>query len=344
MNSFVTFDQFNPSNLGGSEPIPMSIEKPNETIKYNEIKLHYNYGTPQEPVISDLFFELPVVSATGIRMKEEENNGKTGPYKKTNFSMMIKLDLADPKTRNEIQSALDKMDEIHSQSCKVLGACKGKVKMHDFDPQRPGGMFKNPVYWPRDEVTGEKVKGKSPNIWVKLRSYKNNKTLFTDLNGKPIDWKLLTDVDITCVPLLHFEKIYIGSKASLQVFIASAVILKVVPMGTETRQTSTIDRLKEKYGANMAESVEAQLADLQMARQETLAASANASSEFGSQDYGTMHSTIPSTVTSNGSSQSVRPQMQSQNEQVSLNDFLSGAPTMPAASSIKLNVLPMKIN
>lgn len=333
MNSLVTFDQFNASKLGGSEPIPMSIEKPNETIKYNEIKLHYNYGTNEEPVISDLFFELPTVSATGIRLKEEETNGKNGAYKKTNYSMMIRLDLSDPKTKNEIQVALDKMDELHARTCQVLGTCKGKVKMHDFDPQRPGGMFKNPVYWPRDEVTGEKVKGKSPNLWVKLRNYKNNKTLFTDLNGHVVDWKLLTDVDITCVPLLHFEKIYIGSKASLQVFLASAIIVKIVPMGTETRQTSTLERLKAKYGDSGVESVEAQLAELRMARQETLASTAT-SNEFGTPDYGTMHSTIPSSSTSSSGT----------NEQASLQDFLSGAPTMttssaPAPITLKL---PMK--
>jgi len=331
MNSLVTFDQFNASRLGGTEPIPKSIEKTNETIKYNEIKLHYNYGTEVEPVISDCFFELPTVSASGICVKEEDANGKTGPYKKTNFSMMIKLDLSDPSTRNEIQLALDKMDELHARACQVLGTCKGKVKMHDFDPTRPGGMFKNPVYWPRDEVTGEKIKGKSPNIWVKLRNYKTNKTLFTDLNGRVVDWKLLTDVDITCVPLLHFEKIYIGSKASLQVFLASAIIVKIVPVGTETRQTSTIERLKAKYGDGGVESVEAQLAELRMARQDTLASTAT-SNEFGTPDYGTMHSTIPTQVSNTSHS--------SNSEQGSLQDFLSGAPSMTTTASSSSVPLP----
>jgi hypothetical protein len=338
MNSLVTFDQFNASKLGGSEPIPTSFKKGNDTIAYNDIKLHYNYGTPEEPVISDLFFELPAVSATGIRMKEEDANGKNGPYKKQTHSMMIKLDLSDPNTRGEIQAALDKMDEIHAKSCQLLSACKGKVKMHDFDAARPGGLFKNPVYWPRDEVTGEKVKGKSPNIWVKLRNYKTNKTLFTDLNNHVIDWKLLTDVDITFVPLLHFEKIYVGSKASLQVFLASAIIVKIVAIGTETRQTSTLEKLKKTYGANLADSVESQLADLRMARQETLSHTAT-SNEFGTQDYGTMHSTIPSQVSSSSSSS-----QGGSSEQASLQDFLSNAPTMPVPTTLKLNVPPpMKI-
>ena len=333
MNSLVTYDQFNPTKLGGSEPIPTSFKKGNETISYNDIKLHYNYGTPEEPIISDLFFELPSVPAGGIRMKEEDAMGKNGPYKKQTHSMMIKLDLSDPATRGEIQKALDKMDEVHSRCCQVLAGCKGKVKMHDFDATRPGGMFKNPVYWPRDEVTGEKVKGKSPNIWVKLRNYKGNRTLFTDLNGHVVDWKLLTDVDITFVPLLHFEKVYVGAKASLQVHLASAIILKVTQSGTETRQTSTLERLKEKYGANLADSVEAQLAELRMARQETIHA---APAEFGSTDYGTMHSVTPSA----GGVTAAAPA----SEQASLQDFLSGAPSMTAPNILKLNVQPLKLN
>ena len=147
----VTYDQFNSSKLGGSEPHQESFKKGVETISYNEIKLHYNYGTPEEPVISDLFFELPAVSATGIRLKEEDATGQNGPYKKQSYSMMIKLDLSDAKTRNELQNALDKMDEVHSGACQILGKSKGKVKMYQFDPARPGGEFKNPVYWPRDE-------------------------------------------------------------------------------------------------------------------------------------------------------------------------------------------------
>lgn len=314
MNSLVTYDQFNPAKLGGSEPIATSFKQGNDTISYNDIKLHYNYGTPEEPIISDVFFELPAVTAGGIQLKEKDAQGKNGPYKKQSYSMMIRMDLANKETRTELQKALEKVDEVHVKACQLLGACKGKVKMHDFDAARPGSIFKSPIYWPRDEVTGEKVNGKNPSMWVKLRSYKTNKTLFTDLNGHIVDWKLLTDVDITFVPLLHFEKIYVGAKVSIQVYLASAIILKVVPVGTETRQTSTLERLKEKYGANLADSVESQLAELRMARQEVI----HAPAEFGSTDYGTMHSVTPSV----GASVSTPVA-----EQASLQDFLSGAPS-----------------
>ena len=336
MNQLVTFDQFLSERLSGTEPIPTSFKKDNgESISYNEIKLHYNYGTTEEPVISDLFFELPPVGAAGIRMKEEEKTGKNGPYKKQTFQIMIRLELTDPKTRAEIQSAIDKIDEVHGKACQLLGKCKGKVKMHDFDPQRPGGMFKNPIYWPRDEVTGEKITGKSPSLWLKLRNGKTNKTLFTDLNGHIVDWKLLTNVDVTLVPLLHFEKIYIGSKASLQVHLASAIILKIAAAGTQSRQVSTMDRLKEKYGAGMADTLEAELAELRMARQDVLN-NAPAPKEFGSTDYGTMHSVVPAATA--GVPAVPTPQV---SEQASLQDFLSAAPPM---QTLKIGTPSLKLN
>lgn len=308
MTTFVTYDQFNPRNLGGSEPQPQAIKKPNETINYNEIKLHYNYGTAEDPVVSDLFLELPPVQATGIRLKEEDAVGKKGAYQKQNYSMMITFDLADNNARNENQKALEALDALHSTCCHILGSCKGKVKMHDFDPTRPGGMFKHPVYFPRDEVTGEKLKGRSPNIWTKLHTYKNNRTLFTDLDGLPVEWELLKDVDITFVPLLHFEKIYIGSKASLQVYLASAIVLKITKVGTETRQTPTLAKMKQKYGEKLVDSVSAQIAELRMERQDQLANSRNVNNnkqnEYGGNEYGggndygsmnPMHSEQPTT-------------------------------------------------
>jgi hypothetical protein len=286
MSTLVTYDQFNTTHLGGSDPQIQSIKKNNETINYNEIKLHYNYNTPEEPVVSDLYLELPPMQATGIRSKTEPAMGKNGAYNKESHSMMLTFNLADPQLRAENQKALEKIDEVHAVACQILGSCRGKVKMHDFDPTRPGGMFKNPIYWPRDEVTGEKIKGRNPSLWVKLHNYKNNRTLFTDLNRETIDWKLLSDVDITFVPLLHIEKIYIGSKATLQIYLASAVVIKIVQLGTETRQKETAERIKEKFGSNLADTVAAQLAELRMARQDQLAKSSISSSTHNNNDYG----------------------------------------------------------
>lgn len=312
-NKLVTFEDFSKENLKGSEPAAQQIKKPTETINYNEIKLSYNYGTPNEPIVQDLYLELPKVTATGIKRKEEPATGKNGAYTKVSESMMLIFDLANPETRNDCLKALDKLDEVHQAACNILGSCKAKLKMYDFDPTRTGGMFKNPIYWHRDEGTGEKVKGKNPNLWIKLRNSSYNRTLFTDLTGKAVDWKLLNNVNIEMVPLLHIEKVYIGAKASLQMFLNSAIILKIAAVGSESRQVSTMERLKSKYGASLADQVEAQLASLRMERQDALEAQGNFRNDpSDSNDFGTMHDLSP----------------QQNSSQVSLPEFLAGAPTM----------------
>lgn len=343
-NKIVTFDQFDAANLKGSEPIPKEIKKANETIKYNDIKLSYNYGSNEDPTIQDLFFEGPVMTSTGITTKvEAPTTGKDGkPYVKVSNSMMLVFDLADLETRDDSMKALEKLDEVFTASCYCIAACKGKLKMHHFDPTRPGESYKNPIYWPRDE-NGEKVKGKNPNIWVKLRPYGSTKTLFTDLKGNVIDWNLLKNVNVTLLPLFHFEKIYVGAKPSLQVFLASAIVLKIVAAGTESRQMSTLDRLKAKYGNSKVDEVESQLADLRMARQEALSNSVSTNNEFGDhqdgeEKSGSMHSLSGPSNASLQDFLGAAPQM---NPQPSTQNTM---PPLPNSQPLRLNVQNMKIN
>ena len=334
----VDYDQFANENLKGSEPIPKELKKANETIKYNEIKLSYNYGNESEPVIQDLFFQGCVMTSTGITTKDEGKavSKKGKEYDKKSHSMMLVWDLADKETRNDSLKALEKHDEVFFASSKALGTYKGKLKMHEFDAARPGAAFKNPVYWHRDE-NGEKVNGKNPNLWAKLRPFGSNQTLFTDLKGNLIDWKLLYNVNVTLLPCFHYEKIYIGSKASLQIFLASAVVLKISQAGSESRQLSTLERLRSKYGGRV-EEVEAQLADLRMARQDTLHSSTagvssntnqGGQSDFGDDDEGLESGKFTSLNDTN----------------TSLQDFLSSAPSMnpPAAASTAPQSLRLNI-
>jgi len=332
MSLLVTYEEFSPDKLGASEPSKEQIKKEKETIDYFEMKLHYNYGTVEDPVISDLFLELPELPATGIRVREDQTMGKNGSYTKKNHSMMIKFDMSDPKTKNEIAKALEKTEELHASACSFVYKNKGKVKMHDYNGQ-PGGLFKSPIYRPRDENTGEIIKGKNPNLWIKLRNYKNNKTLFTDLNGKVVDWSLLTDVDIHFVPLLHFEKIYVGAKASLQVYLASAILTKIVPMNTETRQMSTLERLKAKNNG-LADTVEAQLADLRLARQEMLSrqSSLQTKSEYSDHGEAKMHNM-------DNDSQSIQDFL---SEPVTVPEQNLSTKTFPTMLTPKLNIQPLK--
>ena len=101
------------------------------------------------------------------------------------------------------------------------------------------------------------VKGKNPSKFLSLINYgepgsfKRRETLFNypvkDANGKPkkIDWQYLEGVNMSFIPNIHFKKVYIGSKITIQTEVQSAVITKINKIGDLTSQTSTIDNLIE---------------------------------------------------------------------------------------------------
>lgn len=311
------YTEFNGAHLDSIEPKEKSFEGQNGKVSYKEVPIQYNYGTPEAPIIDSCFFECPeVLSYGGIQCERKtlppKNEGDP-PYIQEKFSMMFSFDLQE----EECAGCLVKLDELHKASSFAFAKHKGKVGMYDFDPERPGGSFKNPVYYTRDPVTGERVKGRNPTLWVKLNHWKNNKTLFTDLNENSIDWSLLTDVEVKMIPLLHIEKIYIGGgKASLQIKLVSAVITDIAPLNTRTRQTRTIDRLKKRKG--LADTVASQLAQLRMDKQDALDPGTfeqPQNARLPGSDAGSMHQ-IPS-----GTSGVAGTQDQ-------LNAYLNGAPAM----------------
>ena len=115
-------------------------------------------------------------------------------------------------------------------------------------------------------------------------------------------------------------------------YLASAIILKIAAAGTQSRQVSTMDRLKAKYGASLADTLESELAEFRMARQDQL--NSSAPKEFGATDYGIMHSVVPT----NAPSAAPQP-----SEQASLQDFLSAAPPM-ATTTLKIGTPSLKLN
>lgn len=270
MQKFITYQEFDAKKLTGGEPKTETIKKDTGDVTYNEIKFLYNYGTTEEPVLAELFVELPELPMTGVIAKQGDMaTGKNGPYQKMNYSTKVTFDLCNPSNRKEVEIALLKIHEIYMATSQILGQYKGKLKMPHFNPLMPEVLYKDPIYWPMDDK-GEKMEGRDPSMYLKLRNYGHAKTLFTDLKGGVQDWKVLNNVEMRGVPLLHIEKIHVGTKPSLQVYCSSTIITEIRAVGSQTKQISTLERLKAKYGNTGVESVEAQLAELKMARQETL--------------------------------------------------------------------------
>lgn len=315
-NAYISYKDFKVENLSGNSVETKNI--PNQTGTYNVIPLSYKYPNN---ITTDLYMEFPMCRSRGVvkKVEENKNTGKT----RVTYSCMVKFSISD----KEHIECIEKIKELHKGAAKIVAQHKGRLGMYDFDPERPGGLFKNPVYFPRDKATGNIIKGRDPSMWLKMITIQTEKTLFTkpfmnakgDIVGEPIDWELLENVEMKFIPLIKFEKIYNGGgKASLQCKLASAIVLEVHKAGTITRQLKTISSLL-KNNPSMISTIEDQLSQLQMDKQDELLSNSDEKSKE-------------------------MPNGTSENKQVdsSLNDFLSGAPNLnnPRNSPNTYNNIP----
>ena len=285
--SYVTYEDVNPTKISGTAPIKRSFK--NGEICYHEVPLFYNYGTEAEPIVNDFYLELPEVDSYGIVTKSENKEGKNGPYVKTKNSMMFKFSMNNP----EVAKSVQKLEEAYKTTARVVGTYKGPLKQPFFDPEKPEASYKNPIYFHIDEATGERIVGRDPSLWVKLTDYP--KTLFTaplgngEKEATPIDWELLKNVEMKLIPLLHIKHIYVGTKMTLQVFLISAVVTKVIQSGTESKQVSTFERLRTQR-PDLADEVASQLAQLQMTHQDKIEMNRVDENQFNQQSNETAES------------------------------------------------------
>lgn len=218
---------------------------------YNEIVIEYNYGTETHQNRSTLLWELPEVS-TSFGISESEMMGRK------KFSIPITLETA---TNPEHKKCVEIMNSIYRSCADNIFKNKAALKLPKFLLDNPEACgFKDPVYYPRDKMTLEIVPGKSPSLYLTLSVRKDSRTVFCGLDEQPISWELLKNVQMSFIPLIQFEKIYVGGgKPSLQMKLISAVVTSVVSKSSMVRQKSTIDRLRQnkpELFANVSKQVE----------------------------------------------------------------------------------------
>jgi hypothetical protein len=244
----IDYRDFNPNNVL-TKPIVTKdfYYKNNYNVRYKELPLQYNYGDGEKMIVDDIYFQLPPCQTTGIQMVQDLYYPNDPPK----FLMMLKFKLYDD---DHIQ-CIKQIQSLHKVCCNLINKEKKELKMFDFNPEYPGYMFKSPIYYSRCQLTGNIQEGRNPSMFVKLMTNRNNESLFTypNINSidkktnypqlEPVEWSLLEDVDMILAPLIKFEKIHIGQKASLQCKLVNALILNVVKRGSQTRQLSTYSNL-----------------------------------------------------------------------------------------------------
>jgi hypothetical protein len=299
-DKFVDYTQVDASKIIGSTPESKQI--PNGGGSYLQLPLSYDYGTPESPLIDNFYLQFPVVSSSGIMEKLDEKTGKRS------YSMYIPL----PKSDEAVKTFLDKFSQIFRSTADIIFKYRGqcKVTAQTVDMMIMAGLYKDPVYYPRDKATNEIIQGRSPSMYLKLLKRgvgaSEQKTLFCDLKGNPIDWKLLYGAEMKLIPLVHVESIYIGTKPSLQLKMVSAIVLEVHQRGSQTRQMSTIQKIVSENPDSVT-ALERQIAKLAMERQDSAVPpplhhntgndDANSAPQTNLQNFLAGNVTVPSTPT-----------------------------------------------
>jgi hypothetical protein len=239
---YVDFSEFNAANLIISpfQQKQSKAEAGQKPITYYEMPLSYNFGSEECPIIREFLFQYPEMS-TNSGMVEGQTGGRR------NYSVPIMFSLTNVH-HNEVIEVLRK---IHQSCSDAIKPVRVKVSMPHFDPKLAEATgFTFPLYYPKDKETGEIINGKNPSCFLKMKyaeyGKRTDKALFTDMNGNGIDWKLMENVEMKFIPLVHIEKLYIGGgKIRLQMKCISAIVTNIVKKGSITRQMRTINKLKE---------------------------------------------------------------------------------------------------
>lgn len=269
--TYVTYTNFATERLTASQPeqktVPNTGPNANPPVaaqNYYQIPIMYNYGT-ETSRLNDFLLEGPEIeSSTGIQSKPAQSgNGRM------EHSIPCRFDLGDAEQNRFIEV----MNAVHRACSHILGTMKGTVKMIHFNANAPDALFRNPVYRPYDQSTGEILVGRSPSMFLKLFSRgkpgMEEQTLFTGVDGNPIPWPLLQGVEMKFIPLIHIKRIYVGSKATLQMEVQSAIVTSIRARNSASKQLATLQRLQQER-PQLIDNVSAQVAKLSMDRKDQL--------------------------------------------------------------------------
>ncbi|HSW76450.1 MAG TPA: DUF2738 domain-containing protein [Candidatus Saccharimonadales bacterium] len=265
-----TYDNFNPANLTNLKPdqkTPKTKPGQNPIPPYFIINLQYNLGTDEKPMFSEFDMEFCELTSNMGVMKSNFNNTEGGNSNSNNDKESIKVFLNEDD--DEQVKLVETIEAMYKRGAILLEGVKGAVKRHTFKASEAGSVFKYPIHFPLDELTGERLPGKQGSMYLKLFSRGTgpfaNETKFYDPDGNPIEKDLLIGVQMKFTPIVAIRSIFIGNVICFQMEMKSAIVSDIQQRNSSTNQLATIERLKQK-DPNIASKVSGQLAKLQMAR------------------------------------------------------------------------------
>lgn len=271
---YVTIENFNPQFVGLEDVVEKPVPGSNGAQKYKEAAAFYMYGGARR---SEFLLELPPCTVKyGISeqqaMPQQGQQGQApGPqqYQQQQFQGMAPGQPQAQKKKDEFTMNITfGSDDFGTRSVAVIDGLHDALVNKVFEKKAGFGMFqtslntiketmKNPAYRPFDKTTGQLIQGKPTTMYVKLLYKKMGqgrvqKTLFTDLNGVPLEthpnpkarvaWHQMMGMEMKIIPMIHVKGIYHSTKPSIQMTMISAIVIDIRPPNTQSYQIQTAQR------------------------------------------------------------------------------------------------------
>jgi hypothetical protein len=151
---------------------------------------------------------------------------------KIDYSICCKLDLSSEATRKFIEVIMT----IYNKCAVTIEADKRSLRMPYFSLKHPEMGFKEPIYHPTDHITGERIVGRAPSIYWKLKQ-RDEQTVFYGNNNEFIPWHALEYQELILIPTIHIRSVFIGGgRASFQISLISARILEMRSCNSVSKQ------------------------------------------------------------------------------------------------------------
>ena len=292
----IHFSQFKPENLFFEKVISKksqpAIDKNNPAAgpvqhTYYEIDIRYKYEIVENGQNKEIVDALRIEGCEcftnqGIVIKS------TGDRRQA--SLLSRFDCNRDDVKNFVLAENSFWKLFYIASTDHLFKNKANIPAISKIVSKAGmeGAYTNPIYFPRNDVTGEVFEGKNPSRFFDLNMAKENSltsrgTPFSiptpkgtvDDIGNPIynqivPWDILTadkNVKFSFVPVILIDKIMITSKVALRAKILSAVITEITKSNNVT-QNETLQSMQQNE--KLLQSVQYQVASLTSAIKNSL--------------------------------------------------------------------------
>lgn len=225
-----------------------------------QILNRYEHKSPDgvtHQVTGQLNVELPVLLARkGLETKP-------GKYNKIDAFIFTTFDLTDEETRSCVSMDSNNpgfIQKLYNSQIEALFKVKGAIPAMSRLSSKEvlEGVLGYPIHWKRAQDTGDIVPGRNPTKFFNLINFGSPgepgfrrtpfKVPFKDEKGnyQTIPWEKLKGVSFKFKPTVQYSKVYIGSKASIQCRIISAIIYPpIVPVGDNNIQDKTLESMEE---------------------------------------------------------------------------------------------------